>query len=262
MLVTVKSHAGIANRIKNIMSALSQHDEVGTLHDTMHYIFPSLTKVEETTNSYEEDWRLHVTSEEQQYNNDYKTIDLLYEKTPQYFIDKYSKIINDFTINPDILEYVDNFVKDWDSDVVGVHVRTWWSDGSRSPWHHNSLFEKEIDKLPDNFKIFLCSDSPDAVKYFTEKYKDRIISHPQKLHDMSLWNINPYDQYHNDIQFIVDGFIDCLLVSKCSTIIGTWCSTFTENAWWIGGCKAKVIIPKPLNYDQNYNDNLFLRKDG
>jgi hypothetical protein len=79
---------------------------------------------------------------------------------------------------------------------------------------------------------------------------------------MALMNINPYDQHYNDIQLVVDGFIDCLLLSKCSTIIGTWCSTFTECAWWFGGCKAKVIIPEPLNYDPNYNDKLFLRKDG
>ena len=67
MQVTVVSHAGIANRIKNILSALSQHDDVTTLHDTISYIFPSLQLVDAVKNVYPEDWRLHVSEEEQQY---------------------------------------------------------------------------------------------------------------------------------------------------------------------------------------------------
>ena len=42
MEVTVVSHAGIANRIKNLLSAMSQHDKVTTLHDTMTFLFPSI----------------------------------------------------------------------------------------------------------------------------------------------------------------------------------------------------------------------------
>ena len=44
MLVTVVSHAVIANRIKNIMSEMSQHENVGTLHDTINYILAELEK--------------------------------------------------------------------------------------------------------------------------------------------------------------------------------------------------------------------------
>ena len=260
-IATILKQCGLCNRIKTMWSAVPFYDQIHTELAPDAYIFPDIKFTDNTVNPII-DWRLKVLPEEEKYIDEYKTIDLLYEKTPQYFIDKYLKIIDNFKINPDILEYVNDFIKDWDDEVLGVHIRTWWSDGSRSTWHSNSLFEEQIEKLPSNLKIFLCSDSPDTIKYFTDKYGDRIISHPQKLHDMTLWNINPYDQYHNDIQFIVDGFIDCLLLSKCSTIIGTWCSTFTECAWWFGGCKAKVIIPEPLNYDPNYNDNLFLRKDG
>ena len=47
MQVTVVSHAGIANRIKNILSAMSEHEEVSTLSDPISYIFPSLPKVDD-----------------------------------------------------------------------------------------------------------------------------------------------------------------------------------------------------------------------
>ena len=40
MEVTVVSHAGIANRIKNLLSAMAQYDKVYTPHDTISFIFP------------------------------------------------------------------------------------------------------------------------------------------------------------------------------------------------------------------------------
>ena len=90
MEVTVVSHAGIANRIKNILSALSQYD-VSTQHETINYLFPSIPLVEEPSRTFPEDWRLVVTPEEEKYCDEYKTIDLLFEKTPEYFIEKYLK---------------------------------------------------------------------------------------------------------------------------------------------------------------------------
>ena len=59
-MVTVVSHAGIANRIKNLLSAISQHGDVSTLHDTISFIFPSIKKVDEVEEEYPEDWRLYV----------------------------------------------------------------------------------------------------------------------------------------------------------------------------------------------------------
>ena len=39
MEVTTVSHAGIANRIKNIFSAMAHYDKVNTFYDTINYIF-------------------------------------------------------------------------------------------------------------------------------------------------------------------------------------------------------------------------------
>ena len=71
MLVTAISHAGIANRIKNILSALSQYENVCTPYDTINYIFPSIKKVEEVINPYEDGWRLYVSPEEKKYSEVY-----------------------------------------------------------------------------------------------------------------------------------------------------------------------------------------------
>lgn len=258
-VTTIRKACGLSNRIKCILSALSLYEEVNTVVEADSYIFPSIKLVDELINPYPEDWRLKVLPSEEDYIENYKTIDFLYEKTPQYFVDKYSKVIDKLKINPDILEYVDDFTKDWD-DMVGVHIRTWYADGPRSLWHSNFLFENEIDKIPINKKIFLCSDNSETIKYFQQKYGERIVTHHQPLHQSFPGQFNVFDQYQNNVQLVTDGFIDCFLLSKCATIIGTWCSTFTEVAWWFGKCKAKVILPEPLNYDQKINETLFLSK--
>lgn len=260
-IATVQKKCGLSNRIKTIISYLRLYEEIHTVVEADSYIFPEIKLANESINPIT-DWRLYVFPEEEQYIEKYKTIDFLYEKTPQYFIDLYTKIFQSLKINTDIVNYVNDFTEQWNSDILGVHIRTWHSDYSRNTWHSNSLFEKEIDKFPSDKKIFLCSDNPQTIEYFKNKYSERIITYPQRLHEKPLGSINIFDQYQNDVQLVADGFIDCLLLSKCNTIIGTFCSTFTEVAWWFSGCKAKVIIPEPLNYDSNYNDHLFLRKDG
>lgn len=259
-ICTIMCSCGLSNRIKTMMNAVSLYEKIYTEVEADSYIFPSIELAEESINPII-DWRLKVLPEEEEYIDEYKSIDMMYEKTPQYFIDKYLNCVDKLTINPDILAYIDDFISDWGDDVLGVHIRTWYSDGPRSLWHSNSIFEEEIEKFPNDKKIFLCSDNPETIKYFSKKYKERIITHPQKLHDSVLGQINPYDQYQNDIQLIADGFIDCLLLSKCDTIIGTWFSTFTEVAWWFGRCKPKIIIPNPLNVSsKEMDDMLFVYK--
>ena len=66
--------------------------------------------------------------------------------------------------------------------------------------------------------------------------------------------------HHDDIQITTDAFIELLILSKCATIIGTYDSTFDEVAWWMGGCRSKVIIPKPTNFDENYHQLQFIKK--
>ena len=41
---------------------------------------------------------------------------------------------------------------------------------------------------------------------------------------------------------IKEDFIEMLLLSKNSHIIGTYLSTYTEVAWWFGGATAKVVV--------------------
>lgn len=255
-IITVIRAQGIGHRFKNYMTILSEHDKVNTEVFADHYIFPSIDYDENPINKSCE-WRFKVLPEEEQYIEKYKTIDLLYQDTPKYFIEKYLNALDKIQINPDILEYVDTFLDDW-TDVIGVHIRSWWHAAPPRPyWHDNSLFENEIDKFDSNKKIFLCSDNDDVVQYFKQKYGDRIITHEQTMHERKC---NVYGFHHDDVQLVTDGFIDALLLSKCSTIIGTWASTFSEICWWLSKCKSTVIIPKPQNVTSEDEEDFFILK--
>jgi len=248
MQITVVSHAGIANRIKNILSAMSEYD-VSTKHETINYLFPSIPLEEEPSRTYPEDWRLIVTPEEEKYCDTYKTIDLLYEKTPDYFIQKYLGILGKIKINPEIIEFVSEFVEGWDDDMVGVHIRSWYCP--KKVFHSNEIFEKEIDKLPKDKKFFFCADNADVQQYFMWKYGDRVV-----FYDREVFNDPQLAEsgHHDNIQLTTDALIELLILSKCATIIGTYLSSFDEVAWWMGGCRSKVIIPTPINCEKELND--------
>lgn len=250
---------GIGNRIKTYVSAFSKYDVVKTRKESDTFIFKGLELVEfGDTEKYPnvDSWRLEVDPKEEEYIEHYRTIDFLYEKTPQYFIDKYLPYFERLKINIDILNYVDNFIKNWEDDMVGLHVRTYYHPDWRKLYTH-SLYDEEISKLDENKKIFFCCDNLDVYNRFIEKYGKRLITY-----DMERYN-NVYQAesgFNNDLQVNVDAFIEMLLLSKCSTIIGTHFSTFTECSWWFSQCKSKVIIPILTQIPDSTIHDIFVKK--
>lgn len=258
---------GIGNRIKSYVSLLRDYDCVKTCSSADSYIFQGLSSVEDgdlekypviTAEEYvnNEMWKLKVFSGEHSYIDDYTTIDCLYEKTPQYFIDTYLPLFQKLMINSEIIDYVNNFTKNW-TDVLGVHVRSWYC--SKHALHSNSIFENEIDKFDKNKKIFFCSDNSDVQSYFVEKYKDRIITYDRDIYN----NPSQAESGHNtDFQITIDAFIEMFILSKCTSMVSTFASSFDEIAWWLSGCKSNVIIPTPLNYEeyQKMHNLVFVKK--
>lgn len=245
---------GLANRIKTYVSCLTNFDEVKTIKDADTYIFENIKlATQDDIQKYPcyDSWRFSIEENEKDYREEYKYIDLLYEKTPNYFIDKYKKSFSKLKINQEILDYVNDFSKEWDN-MIGLHIRSWYCD--RHKYHSNKLFEEAINSLDKDRKIFLCGDNDKVLKYFENVYGNRIIVHSQDRY------IHPHfaeSGHNNSIQTNVDAFIDLLLLSKCDTIVGTYASTFTEVAWWIGQCKSKVIIPEPPNVEETFKNRIF-----
>lgn len=254
---------GLANRIKNYVSLMRKYDTIKTNSYSDDYLFGGIDiftdddmekyPVIDAQNYIDnERWRLTVYDEDNEYLEDDKVIDCLYDRIPNYFIETYLPYFENLKIDPEIVEYVDEFVDGWGDDVVGVHIRSWYC--ARNAWHSNELFEKEIDKLDKDKKIFFCCDNGDIQKYFVEKYSDRIITY-----DRTLYNTGNTSEsgLNTDIQSTTDAFIEMLILSKCSKWIGTYASSFDEVAWWLGGCKSKVIIPRPNNVPEEFEREFF-----
>ena len=245
---------GLANRIKNYVSILRTFKQALTTKDADAYIFDDIrVATDEELNTFPcyDNWRLATVPGEDKYKTEYKHIDLLYDKTPEHFVEEYKKAFKYLKINKDILEYVDDFTKDWDG-VIGLHIRSWYCD--RHKYHSNELFENVIDSLDKDKKIFLCGDNDDVLKHFETKYGDRIITHSQNRYN----HPHKAESGHNtSTQASVDAFIDLMLLSRCDTIVGTYASTFAEVAWWLGECKPKVIIPEPPNVEESFKNRIF-----
>ena len=153
---------GISNKIKSFISLMRKYDVVKTTKYSDSYLFNNIEYISDgdmerypsiDNQKYmdEDMWRLKIYDEDIEYTNQYKTIDLLYENTPQYFIDTYLDILSNLEINSTISQYVSKFTDGWD-DMVGLHIRSWYC--SKQVFHSNEIFEEQIDKLPEDKKFF------------------------------------------------------------------------------------------------------------
>ena len=243
--VVLKS-AGLGNRIKLYVSYLQRYDELLIEKEPDLNLFENFKlcnkdediKIHPWTHS---GWRLLVNEDEEDYCTKYKTIDQLYNDTPQYFIDKYLPVWQSLVIKPSIKKIIDDFIKDWDKDdMVGVHVRTNFppvDDGSRSVWMDFAGFEKEIEKYPSTQKFFLATDHEPIVTHYNAKYPGQIITFPKN-------DIVRHDAHSDNIDQTVTAFIDMYLLSQCyKKLILTWATSFSECSWWFGGCRAEVVMP-------------------
>jgi len=115
---------------------------------------------------------------------------------------------------------------------VGIHMRRGDFKEAQeiSPDDKFIIKIKQILKTNPKTKFFLCTDDKNSEKLLKKNFGNKIISYPKKNFDRL------------DEKFIQQGLIDLFLLSKTKEILGTYLSSFTELAWWIGGCKAKINI--------------------
>ena len=214
--VVLKS-AGLGNRIKLYVSYLQRYDELLIEKEPDLYLFENfkLCNKQEDIKIYpwtHSGWRLLVNEDEVQYCDKYKTIDQLYNDTPQYFIDKYLPVWQKLRIQPDIQKIIDDFTQDWDKeDMVGIHVRTNLppvDDGSRSVWMDYEGFEKEIEKYPSTQKFFLATDHEPIVGHYKSRYPGQIITFPRN-------DIVRHDNHTDNVSQTIGAFLDMYLLSQC-----------------------------------------------
>jgi len=209
------------------------------------YLFDeSLNVLEKSSKKYilSESWRLGLFGNEiekgfgkENPSKDGRDIDFEFEKIPKklreefLFYLKKLKPIEEIRKKVEILEKENNL-----KNLIGIHLRQGdflnFGDGMEKIANVERVSDKinEILQKDSSQKFFLCTDSSEAEKKIKEAFPDKII----------IFKKDCFDRL--DKKFNQDGLIDLILLSKTKKIIGTYMSTFTELAWWLGNAKVDV----------------------
>lgn len=203
------------------------------------YLFSPYASIKEVTkipphSEINKSWKL--------INND-KELDFKYHKLSMDEIYEMIPFINLIKPREDIIDTTWAFINKYrhsfdEGEVIGVHIRKGDYKDLYDGRQHISTEDKFISEIKSllrhspNYKVLLCTEDEETENKFEEIFgKDTIIYFPKRFRGRDSPNS------------IKEAFVDMLLLSQCPIIIGTFLSTFTEMAWWFGGCKAKVIIP-------------------
>lgn len=165
------------------------------------------------------------------------TLCYTYDRTPVELKERYLKQIKKLIIKKNIINQVQKICSTWKGDIVGVHIRL--GDFKKYPDRVVKIeqFFMKMDKMKDN-TFFISTDETSCIKKFIERYgSDRIF-----------YRDHPYDERKNDY---ISAFIDILLLAKCKRLILTNYSTYSQLAWYFGGCTEKFDIicnPKQIKF--------------
>ena len=110
-------------------------------------------------------------------------------------------------------------------EVVGVHIRRTDNDRStrESP---DELFLAEIDQIAARqIPVYLATDNPETRDHFRRSFPDtvRTIRHRREVGPR--WPVKR--RITSDVQ---DDFLDLLVLSKCSWVLGSCFSSFSETS--------------------------------
>lgn len=257
--------ANLGNRIKSYVSHMARYDKVKIELPMDTYLFenfelatPHDINVFPNTSSV---WRLLVDADEEQHAGEYKSIDFLYNKTPTYFINKYLPIFQNLKIRPEVKKKIDDVCNSWDKEnMVGVHIRSFlppMESGERSVWIDFEGYEREIESIPADQKIFFSTDNLNVMNHFKNKFKDRIITRDRNIEGFHIGDV-----VAQDVEITRDAFIDMYLLSQCyKKLVVTFGSTFPECAWWFGGCRAEVVMPTFWDkVPKSFHDDVFIKR--
>ena len=165
---------------------------------------------------------------------DGRHIDFAYHRIPGTLRDIYRGFLSRLTVLPSLCDRVEEFASQFDEDTVSVQIRSWPDDPERRRSLFNiNRFVQELDRLPSSAGIFLSADTDDVVKFLTDRYHGRIMTCERSTARI--------DSRYAPMG-VQEDLVELLLLARNKKLIGSYISTFTEVAWWLGGCQADVVI--------------------
>ena len=180
-----------------------------------------------------------------------RSIDFEFDRIPLDKRKDFLEELNSLKPTQQILEGVKSFEEKYNlSEYNGIHIRrgdTKFTVDGREKVSSDELFIEKIKSMP-NERFLLCTDGIETENKLKELFGDKIIVYPKG------------DRKRSRKDSLQEALIDMLLLSKTKRLLGSYLSTFTELAWWFGGCKNKIEIIGIENVNKSPTSKTFLQK--
>jgi hypothetical protein len=255
--VVVVSNSGLGNRLKRLASYHAYHDlkDATLLWNSRGWVtapFQDLFSLEgiEGFRSYAvnarlagyaypplghgDSWRLQVDPAEvddsfliERNGRKFLAIDFRYEAIPARTREKYLSFFSKLRPSHAVQRRIDGV--HLDPDTVCVHVRN-PVKASDAKLHCADVdwFLAKLAEYPRSQKFFISTMGKENSEPFYSTFGDRIVELPDKNYDS-----------------MVDAVADMFLLGMGKEIILSSGSTFSEVAWWLGGCSQRVVVAPP-----------------
>jgi hypothetical protein len=168
-----------------------------------------------------------------------KTIDFEYLRIPQLIL---SELLNKFSqlqFKEEIMRLSNTFLHNMPDHYVGVHARTWTDDPDRnSKWFNFDDFVKVCSCFQGQ-EMFVTSDDPAFIHRLSRALDKELIT----MKEFGESACKPWHQ--KQPQEMLDDIVELLILSNASQLILTPMSTYSEVAWYLGGCSKDVYFPDP-----------------
>lgn len=254
-MITLETTAGLANRMRAVASAVTLAEE---FHTDVRVIWPMNLALNcrfdqliepidhvEVRSSYSPLWKIRKKIARFQYENVFfsvtqkdnqKLLDCL-SQGKDVFIQTISQFYDDgqyqaFHPTASIAARADQLTPSEGNNLVGIHIRR--TDNAKSiAMSPTELFiqeiRQELQRDPET-RFYLATDSREDEKEILNTFGSRIIVNRER--DLR--------RYSN--KGIQDALVDLICLSRCSSILGSYWSSFSETAAIMGKKKELHIV--------------------
>lgn len=176
-------------------------------------------------------WRLYVSEKDnisKEFakvipDSHFPVIDFEYERIPVNIINIYLPYFQKLKPSSLVQKKIDSI--HIDDSFICVHNRNTWDWKLENRNTDISCFITAMKKYPSTQKFFLACIEKEISEILHKEFPGQIFELPDK-----------------DWSSTIDATAELYLLSKGKILIGSYISTFTECAWWLGNCKQQVII--------------------
>ena len=168
-----------------------------------------------------------------------RTIDFEYLKIPPPILVALKQQFARLNFREEIMARVRALQREIPDHYVGVHARTWIDEPERKEkWFNFDDFVKVCSRF-HNKEIFVASDDPEFVKRLSEVLDKNLITIQKP-------DVRVTKSWHQQSpEELLDDIVELLVLSNSSQMVLTAMSTYSEVAWFIGGCSEEVYFADP-----------------